>query len=63
MLDSATFALARAVTYEITNLYTVKMARVFMISTATLAIRTGFIARWIALLGYAFALFLLLCER
>jgi hypothetical protein len=33
------------------------MAAVFMISTSTLAIRTGFIARWIALLGYAFALF------
>ena len=63
LLDSATFALARAVTYEITNLYAVKMAAVFMISTSTLAIRTGFIAHWIALLGYAFALFLLLCGR
>jgi hypothetical protein len=30
---------------------------------AGLAIRTGFIARWIALLGYAFALFLLLSGR
>jgi hypothetical protein len=34
-----------------------------MITTSTLAIRTGFIARWIALLGYAFALFLLLSGR
>jgi hypothetical protein len=63
MLDSATFAFARAVTYEIMNLYAVKMAAVFMISTSTLAIRTGFIAHWIALLGYAFALFLLLSGR
>ena len=47
MLDSATFTFARAVTYEIMNLYAVKMAAVFMISTSTLAIRTGIIARWI----------------
>ena len=63
LLESATFAFARAVTYEIMNLYAVKMAAVFMISTSTLAIRTGFIAHWIALLGYAFALLLLLSGR
>src|SRR6476646_341340 len=57
LLDSVTFTFARAVTYEIMNLYAVKMAGVFMISTSTLAIRTVVIARWIALLGYAFALF------
>jgi len=34
-----------------------------MISTSTLAIRTGFFARWLAFLGYAFALFLLLSGR
>ena len=63
LLESATFTFARAVTYEIMNLYAVKMAAVFMISTSTLAIRTGIIARWIAFLGYAFALFLLLSGR
>ena len=63
LLGSATFTFARAVTYEIMNLYAVKMAAVFMISTSTLAIRTGIIARWIAFLGYAFALFLLLSGR
>ena len=41
LLDSATFTFARAATYEIMNIYTVKMAAVFMISTSTLAIRTG----------------------
>ena len=55
LLDSATFTFARAVTYEIMNLYAIKMAAVFMISTSTLAIRTGIIARWIAFIGYAFA--------
>jgi hypothetical protein len=63
LLGSPTFTFARAVTYEILNLYAVKMAAVFMISTCTLAIRTGIIARWIAFLGYAFALFLLLSGR
>src|SRR6266404_7339887 len=63
LLESGTFTFARAVTYEIMNLYAVKMAAVFMISLSTLSIRTGFIARWIALLGYAFALILLLSGR
>jgi len=63
LLESVTFTFARAVTYEIMNLYAVKMAAVFMISLSTLSIRTGFIARWIALLGYAFALILLLSGR
>ena len=34
-----------------------------MISTSTLAIRTGITPRWIAFLGYALALFLLLSGR
>ena len=63
LLGSPTFTFARAATYEVMNLYAVKMAAVFMISTSTLAIRTGFFARWIAFLGYAFALFLLLSGR
>ena len=45
------------------NLYAVKMAAVFMISTSTLTIRTGITPRWIAVLGYAFALLLLLSGR
>ncbi len=63
LLASATFTFARAATYEIMNIYTVKMAAVFMISTSTLAIRTGFTPRWIALIGYAFALLLLVSGR
>jgi hypothetical protein len=48
---------------EIMNLYAVKMAAVFMISTSTLATRTGFTPRWIAFLGFACALLLLLSGR
>jgi len=37
------------------HVYAFKMAAVFMMSTSTLAIQTGIIARWTALLGYASA--------
>jgi hypothetical protein len=42
------------------NVYTMRMAGVFMISTSTLSLRTGIIPRWMAFLGFALALFLLL---
>jgi hypothetical protein len=63
VLASATFTFARAITFEIMNIYAIKMAGVFMIATCTLALRTGFIARWIAFLGYGLALLLLLSSR
>jgi hypothetical protein len=63
MHGSTTFMLARAVSYEVMNVYAIRMAGVFMIATSTLALRTGFIARWIAFLGYALALLLLLGSR
>ena len=63
VLSSATFSVARAISYEVMNVYAVRMAGVFMIATSTLALRTGFIARWIALVGYALALLLLLTSR
>lgn len=55
-----TYALGRAEIYQIMNMYAIKMAGVFMISTSTIALRTRFIPRWTAFLGYALALFLLL---
>ena len=57
---SAAFPLARAIAYNIMNVYAVKMAGVFMISTSTVAIYTGIAPRWIAVLGYVLALILLL---
>ena len=56
----SSFAFARAFTYDIMHIYAFKMAAVFMITTSTLAIRTRVTARWIALLGYAAAAFLLI---
>lgn len=52
LVDSPTFTITRAISWEIMNLYAIRMAGVFMMSTATLALRTGFIARPIALLGF-----------
>jgi hypothetical protein len=40
--------------------FAVKMASVFMISTATITLRTAFMAHWLGWLGYAIALILLL---
>ena len=60
LIESATFHFARAAAYSMMNIYTVKMAGVFMVTTSTIAIYTGFAPRWIAILGYLLAL-LLLC--
>ena len=59
LLNSETYAFARAATYVILNTYAIKMAGVFMISTCTLFLRTKVTPRWMALLGYVLALLLL----
>ncbi len=59
LAKSTTFPLARAMAYNIMNVYAVKMAGVFMFSTATVAIHTRFAPRWIAILGYVLAAILL----
>ena len=60
MLNSATLHFARALVYNIINVYAIKMAGVFMFSTSTVAVYTEFAPRWIAILGYGLALLLLL---
>ena len=60
LINSTTLYFARAVTYNIMNIYAIKMAAVFMISTSTVVIYTGIAPRWIAVLGYGLALVLLL---
>lgn len=59
LIESGLYAFGRTVTYEIVNVYTMKMAGVFMITTCTLSLRTGIIPRWMAYLGLALALLLL----
>jgi hypothetical protein len=60
LMESGIYTFARTVSYEIVNLYAVRMAAVFMISTCTLAMRIGTFQRWMAFLGYALALLLIL---
>jgi hypothetical protein len=59
LMDSGIYAFGRRLTYNIMNVYAMKMAGVFMISTCTAAIRTGIIPRWMVMLGYGLALLLL----
>ena len=59
LVESGMYAFGRVITYELMNVYTMKMAGVFMISTCTLSLRTGILPRWMAYLGLALALFLL----
>jgi hypothetical protein len=60
LINSSTFRFARATAYIITNVYAIKMAGVFMISTCTVLIYTEIAPRWIAILGYVLACILLL---
>jgi hypothetical protein len=60
LMDSGTYAFARILAYQLVNVYALRMAGVFMFSTCTLAIRIGIFPRWMAFLGYALAVFLLL---
>jgi hypothetical protein len=61
VLDSSIiYTFARSMVYQISNVFALRMAAVFMISTCTLAIRIGIFPRWMAYLGYALALLLFL---
>jgi len=60
---SEAYVFGRALSGQIMNVFALKMAGVFMISTATLAIRTRFLPRWIAIPGYVLAAMLLLASR
>ena len=60
LVESGLYAFGRTISYEMINVYTMKMAGVFMMTTSSLSLRTGIIPRWMAWLGLALALFLLL---
>jgi len=51
---------SRSVMGQITNIYGLRMAGVFMTSLATMFLRTGVMPRWVALVTYVLALLLLL---
>jgi hypothetical protein len=60
LAGSAAFHLGRAVVYIIMNVYAIKMAGVFIATTSTLALYSGFTPRWFVVLSYGLALLLLL---
>jgi hypothetical protein len=60
MIDSGIFAYGRAVTFQVINIYAIRMAGVFMISLGTIILRSGLMHRGWALVTYALALVLLL---
>jgi hypothetical protein len=57
--SSTTYLYARLIVAQIFNVYALRMAAVFLISQATLWMRTGVMPKWMALITYAVALVLL----
>ena len=60
LINSTPFHFARSLSYIVMNIYAIKMAAVFMISTSTMIVYTAVAPRWIAIVGFISALFLLI---
>jgi hypothetical protein len=60
LVESGIYTFGRRLTYVIMNVYTMKLAGVFMISTCTFSLRIGIFPRWKPSLSLALALFLIL---
>ena len=59
-LNSEAYYLIRQLVRSFLNVFAIKMAGVFIISVSTIVLRTSILPRWVAFLGYACALVLLL---
>jgi len=57
---SDTWRLQARITALLLNVYAMRMAAVFMISVATISLRTRFVPKWLAFTGYASAVVLLI---
>ena len=57
--DSSTLALGRDVTATLVNVYSMRMAAVFTLTTVTIARRTQIVSRWLTVVGIVAALVLL----
>lgn len=60
LVTSGSYSLGRAEIRQITNVYGIRMAGVFIITASTISLRTRVMPRWLALLGYVAAVVLLL---
>ena len=61
--QSEVWSLGYHMTYALLNVFAIRMAAVFIISTSTIALRTSFISRWLAVLGLAIGLVLLIASE
>ncbi len=59
LVDSGIYMFGRAIMWQISNIYAIRMAGVFMISLGTIWIRTHTMPRWLVFLTYGLALVLL----
>jgi hypothetical protein len=59
-IGSAIFYFGHRMSDALFNIFAIKMAGVFIISTCTIGLRTAIIPRWVAIIGYACAVVLLL---
>lgn len=59
LIDSKVFAYSRAVMYQISNVYSMRMAGMHMLVLGTIWVRTRVIPRWLAFVTFALALVLL----
>jgi len=57
---SATFYFGYRMSDALFNIFAIKMAGIFIISTCTFGLRTAIIPRWVSIVGYACAVVLLL---
>ena len=58
--DPEVWEFGRRTTYTLTNVYAMRMAAVFTISTTTIGLRLGFLPRWLVVFGFASAVLLLI---
>jgi hypothetical protein len=60
VIHSGAYILGRTELAQFVNIYAMRMAAVFMITTSTISLKTWIVPRWLVLLGFALALILLL---
>jgi hypothetical protein len=58
--QSETFAFGRRTSHALMNIYAIKMAAVFIFVTSSIGFRTAFLPRWLAFVGFAVGLVVLL---
>ena len=58
--DPEVWEFGRRTTYTLTNVYAMRMAAVFIISTTTIGLRVAILPRWLVVFGFASAVLLLI---